>query len=155
MINHNLVNELFLLSICCIFLDLTFQLVLITFFFDGQNGSMTIHRATIIIKQLVFTMIPILASTVVILWVCTISLVISAVKTFFYTSSNNMPIIGKWVTQEEALKALQASPMSIKKRPSLGKPPSASKSKSVSISESGPPTRHFHATQSDEIFERR
>lgn len=49
------------------------------------------------------------------------------------------------MTQEEALAAFQASSGPIQKRPSLGKPPSASEnrpgteSKNGSISESGPP----------------
>ncbi|KAL0356796.1 UNVERIFIED_CONTAM: Zinc finger protein ZOP1 [Sesamum calycinum] len=52
---------------------------------------------------------------------------------------------GKWVTQEEALAAFQVSSGPIQKKPSLGKPPSASgnrpggETKSASTSESGPP----------------
>lgn len=48
--------------------------------------------------------------------------------------------------QEEAVAAFQASPMSIKKRPSLGKPPSASESKIGSTSESGPPPGRLVST---------
>ncbi|KAL1561034.1 zinc finger protein ZOP1 [Salvia divinorum] len=60
--------------------------------------------------------------------------------------------ICKWVPQEEAVAAFRASPMSIKKRPSSGKPPSASDSKSGSTSESVPPPGRLVST-SDEIYE--
>ncbi|KAH6772648.1 C2H2 and C2HC zinc fingers superfamily protein [Perilla frutescens var. hirtella] len=58
---------------------------------------------------------------------------------FYYTDS-----LGKWVPQEEALKAFQDSSGSIQKRPSLGKPPSASKSGSTS--DSGPPPGRLVST---------
>ncbi|XP_042006444.1 zinc finger protein ZOP1-like [Salvia splendens] len=60
---------------------------------------------------------------------------------FYYSDS-----LGKWVPQEDALAAFQASTMSVKKRPSLGKPPSASESKSGSTSESGPPPGRLVST---------
>ncbi|KAL1534678.1 Zinc finger protein zop1 [Salvia divinorum] len=60
---------------------------------------------------------------------------------FYYSDS-----LGKWVPQEEALAAFQASPMSIKKKPSLGKPPSASEGKSGSTSERGPPPGRLVST---------
>ncbi|KAL0334822.1 UNVERIFIED_CONTAM: Zinc finger protein ZOP1 [Sesamum radiatum] len=75
---------------------------------------------------------------------------------YYYNQKNNyyydpnsgfyyMDSLGKWVTQEEALAAFQVSSGPIQKKPSLGKPPSASgnrpggETKSASTSESGPP----------------
>ncbi|KAL2254673.1 zinc finger protein ZOP1 isoform X2 [Sesamum indicum] len=77
---------------------------------------------------------------------------------YYYNQKNNyyydpnsgfyyMDSLGKWVTQEEALAAFQVSSASgpTQKKPSLGKPPSASENrpsgetKSASTSESGPP----------------
>ncbi|KAL3814204.1 hypothetical protein ACJIZ3_015472 [Penstemon smallii] len=52
---------------------------------------------------------------------------------FYYTEA-----LGKWVTQEEALAASQIASGSIQKKPSFGKPQSAT-TKSVSTSERGPP----------------
>ncbi|XP_057787443.1 zinc finger protein ZOP1 [Salvia miltiorrhiza] len=63
---------------------------------------------------------------------------------FYYSDS-----LGKWVPQEEALAAFRASPRSIKTRPNLGKPPSASENISSaggSTSESGPPPGRLIST---------
>ncbi|PIN20454.1 Spliceosomal protein FBP21 [Handroanthus impetiginosus] len=57
---------------------------------------------------------------------------------FYYTDA-----LGKWVTLQEALAALQASSGPVEKKPILAKPPSSSENKSVadskSASTSGPP----------------
>ncbi|KAK6159370.1 hypothetical protein DH2020_006684 [Rehmannia glutinosa] len=57
---------------------------------------------------------------------------------FYYTDA-----LGKWVTQEEALASFKVSSGPTQKRPSFGKPPSASEnggeSRSASTSQSGPP----------------